>query len=204
MQLTWQFLNTNSIHFHHDIHIPLWREHDRTIMQQFYAGGYRDIQLAAINRCQLFLKVYSMSDNVTSDGMFIKAHICQGTPGPKVNRSGWSYQANPTLHNWQIWKEGLQHIWSDNRQMTPLGQWNEDFTSKWFYSPSEQCLLQQMDNSWLKYGRPRCLTRQHYFTIIDNLAPTSPLHSAHVSKFNVWHTQGHSTDPTPQNRWEII
>ena len=72
---TWQFLYTNSIHLKHDVNIPILREQDRPIMQDFYASGYRDLQLAAINRCRLFLNVYSMSDIVTSDGLSIKAHI---------------------------------------------------------------------------------------------------------------------------------
>ena len=72
---TWQFLYTNSIQLKHDVHIPLVREHDRPIMQDFYAAGYRDLQLAAINRCRLFLNVYRMSDIITSDGLSIKAHI---------------------------------------------------------------------------------------------------------------------------------
>jgi hypothetical protein len=113
-----------------------------------------------------------------------------------VNSFVWPFQANPTQHDWQIWKEGIQQIWYDNRQSSKLGQWYEDANSNWFFSPSEQCLFQKIDNSWLKYSRPSRITRQQYFIIIGTSAPTSPLHCAYVSKFKeYWVCHGFHTIP---------
>jgi len=93
---TWKFLSQHNLRLKHDITIDLPREFDRPIMTAFFTAGYRDVEIAAINRCRLFLQVYSMADIIAMDGRTVKLHILQGTKGPRLNNFQWPTQGNPS------------------------------------------------------------------------------------------------------------
>ena len=66
---TWQFGDSNNITMVDDIQdFPLRRLHDKTIMDTFFAAGFRKGDLQALNRCRLYLKVITIVDVVTGCG----------------------------------------------------------------------------------------------------------------------------------------
>ncbi len=137
-----------------------------------------------------------MADKTNPDGRREPPYSLQGRLGPRLHTFHWPTQGNPNQHDWQLWKEGLKKIMTDNNQWAPLEQWKKVDNPTWFYSPTELCLFQKSDSSWLCYDRTHCTTCQHYFQIIGTSPAKSALHTAYVSRFNnYWMCHGYT--PTP-------
>ena len=76
---TWQFGDSNNITMVDDIQdFRLRRLHDKTIMDTFFAAGFRKGDLQAINRCRLYLKVITIADVVTGCGKKVSKSAGKG------------------------------------------------------------------------------------------------------------------------------
>jgi hypothetical protein len=200
---TWQFLSENDITLKHNVTTPTYRENDKPLMQVLYDSGVRDVDLFAINKCRLYMKVYNLSDIFNLSGSGVKQHILQGTLGPVVNAMIWPKQGYPTTQDWEIWRSTIRRLMNHDNMLLPhLGHWNYNDSSIWFYSVCEEHLFKREGKVWLKYRPIKRRTRNTYFELIGTSPPASPLFNAYTSKYDkYWVCHGYSNEifhtPTP-------
>ncbi len=98
-----------NIHLHHNAQLKPQHERDLPIMQFLFEKGASSKELASVNLCHLYLRVYFLSDIVMGDGIEISEDFWQGNReerGPKS--SSWSQVSKPPSKDWTTWKEGFQ------------------------------------------------------------------------------------------------
>jgi hypothetical protein len=146
-------------HINGKIHIPPaefihWhplRESDEDIMAIISAApGVSRADLAAFNRCRLFLGIIFLSEITTADGCSFNRDAWLGIR-PGFTPFLWPYQPNPGSKSWRVWRRLLAHAFllSVPKRVTPklpdlllwcpLGKWLPGSTwlqhrSTYFYS----------------------------------------------------------------------
>jgi ribonuclease HI len=97
-------------------------------------------ELVAINQCRLYLRVETISDISTANGLKLQ-HIIRKAQRPNSHSLLlWPQQPKPSTKLWTIWRQLLQHIADDaNNLYTPLGPWTNLAHRRWDYQycPSE-------------------------------------------------------------------
>ena len=141
MTSTWEFMSQYKITVELDLEtIPLRRENDHYIMEQFIAAGATKSQLKVLNRCRLFLKVISWADICDASGQTIveQAWIGKELAESRSNLS-WPIQGIPNSKGWTLWRSFLRKsLKLINKRLHStfyLGQWKEHPTEqswKWF------------------------------------------------------------------------
>ena len=135
---TWEFL------FTHNVSIPtncadlkLRREGDFYLMERFQTLGYKCKQLAALNRCRLFLQVTSAADIVDGSGDQLSKEAYIGRKN-SYRRSSyvWPSQQSPSKPTWAKWRQALRKAFLRQNQLMihPLGKCvdNDRDTWQWF------------------------------------------------------------------------
>eukprot|EP00957_Ditylum_brightwellii_P065055 4934651-Ditylum_brightwellii.AAC.1 len=69
-------------------------------MELFISHGYHKTELAALNRCRVYLKVVTLSDVVSGDGSFVLQCILQGRRSGREDRYEWPAQGRPSKFYW--------------------------------------------------------------------------------------------------------
>jgi hypothetical protein len=119
--------------------------------------------------------------------------------GPKINDFIWPKQGNPAISDWEIWRNTIRKVLNrDNVLLNKLGPWLHIESSKWFFSPEEECLFKKDSNSWLKIQPVKKRTRDTYYELAGTSAPATLIYNAHTSKSGeFWVCHGFSTTQTP-------
>ena len=131
-----------------NLYLPwLLRENDKAIMTLSQAE-FTATELLVINRCRLFLRVTTLSEISTADGLNIHSDVWRGYPPPhSLSKILWPRQHRPPNPSWRVWRRFLQQAlrpgdysgYSTRLPLRqPLGRWFSHYTSDrhWFWSYS--------------------------------------------------------------------
>jgi hypothetical protein len=86
--------------------LPLIRDNDKYIMEEFYRSGQRGQALFRLNCCRMYLQVTTVSDITTGDGYYITQYAWMGQfDHHQTSRYEWPRQPRPT--DWSLWRSAL-------------------------------------------------------------------------------------------------
>ena len=117
---------------------PLLCEGDAYLMSLFISSGlYTNSQLGHLNRCRLYLRVYSRSDITEGNGVIIARWAWTGDLSQRLRpqRLKWPYQERPGKTSWTLWRKALTKCIVGDPNLLPLGPWTSS-DHWWWYSPS--------------------------------------------------------------------
>jgi len=121
--------------------LPLLCTNDCYLMPRIAGSGrFTNAQLGHINRCRLYLMVYSLADITDGDGIKIAPWAWAGDTMQRhrPRRAIWPYQQRPGTLSWGLWRKALRECFVPSLHMPlepPLGAWSTN-DHHWFYSPS--------------------------------------------------------------------
>jgi hypothetical protein len=135
--------------------------------------------LADINRCQVYLRVFFLSEIMNIQGDTIEEWAITGE---RINarRSTWHWpvQKKPPRNMWNKWKAALRAVFIDETTLAaPMGDWihmHNHQESEWWLSVRDKCIYRQSCGEWsqfsqLNLGRlqfsttPRIVPQRHRF-----------------------------------------
>ena len=129
----WQISNELKLHFDvEDVWIPtLQRDGDGFLMDIFQRAGVPYHILLMLNACRLFLKVLTLSDIVSADGLRILEWVIWPLDAANQCNSSllWPHQECPHHRIWQVWRDTLRQLLTNNSSQWPL----ENPLGKWFH-----------------------------------------------------------------------
>jgi hypothetical protein len=140
---TWEFLYHNELTLRHNIHFPQPRERDIEIMTAFFADQHPIDILDHINKCQLYLRAFLLSDITDGSGKYILQEAWQGNPLNLHRVESWPDQGKPSPTMWQTWRSHLakKFLSRGRRLRHSLGHWKHfDTTWPWYISLSDNRL----------------------------------------------------------------
>ncbi len=162
------------------------RCNDVALMSAFHAKGYSPSTLLTLNRCRLFLRVISLSDITTADGLYLNSSILPAPhkrPTGSLCRSNFDWPSQGTLpqQSWTLWRDCLIDTFcaGDNgRLMKPLGTWSNTDHTRWdWYGELTAdncigCLWRHVYGTWKYYKRvPQRSRRRTKFYPTGHSAP---------------------------------
>jgi len=117
----WEELHKYNAHIEaHDLWVPpLAHKNDRNIMDDLLEqqekrrgtlSAVHSKDLINANACRLYLKVYNISDIVTSDGKEIATWAMDGTV-QNATHLIFPHQEKPHFSAWQTWRRQLRHTY---------------------------------------------------------------------------------------------
>jgi len=83
------------------------RHQDKEIMRIFLQDGVRGVDLAAVNRCCMYLQVVFVSEICNGKGTKIDQNYWNGKPGHLHSNYQWPRTSPPTLQEWNLWWQWL-------------------------------------------------------------------------------------------------
>ena len=188
---TWQFMSKHNITLTDNTYtIPLLQEKDSCLMDDFRSNPLIGEELLPLlNRCRLFLKVFTLSDITEGNGTHIRTEAWHGVQfdGGR-DTSKWPLWGKPSPLCWTKWRTALQSTYclNSSRQLRcTLGHWTHIPTTwKWFNANvnGSTILLKHENNKWYCYktaGRSRL--QQRFYKLrkdidinqFENLLPTT-------------------------------
>jgi len=102
------------------------RETDQTIMEIFLRSGYREMELAALNQCRMFLHVIFISDITNGQGTTIDTQYWSGSAVSETHNYHWPRTICPMPKEWKQWQQALTRSLNLGQVQTltlPLGKW---------------------------------------------------------------------------------
>ena len=159
---TWKFMSSQQISMNiPTATIPLLRENDACLMEEFRTNNLIQKQdLAILNRCRLYLKVFTVADISTGKGTHIRDEAWNGIAYDNGrDTSAWPLWGKPALSSWTKWRSALQSTFCDkqNKKLSiPLGKWiHIPSTWKWYSLPrnGKHTLVCKHQNKFYIYKR---------------------------------------------------
>jgi hypothetical protein len=90
--------------------------------------------MCSLNRCSLYLQVYTFSDIVTADGCRFLPEIKKGQcTSSRESSLLWPVQGNPPNADWNLWRKYLGMFESSNKLSSPLGKWLASTYQHWHW-----------------------------------------------------------------------
>jgi hypothetical protein len=111
------------------------RRNDFLLMDYFVEEGLSAEILVVLNRCRIYLQVFSLADISSADGTSIIPDVLQGVPLiDRKSKLNWPYQQRPPNSAWEIWRSALRPLQPKNKLTTPLGIWtSSNLHQNWFW-----------------------------------------------------------------------
>jgi hypothetical protein len=136
--------------------LPIYREHDRLIMDGEYIKKASRKEALLIHRCRMALQVECVSDISTSDGRQIdQAWLDLVSVKPSQSIKRWPRQGDPGPEAWSIWRKFLSQEYTNGvtfELRTPLGKWlivNTTREHATYYSIAQGTLWKHLpENRW--------------------------------------------------------
>jgi hypothetical protein len=153
--------------------VPNLREGDDCIMRLFMA--HKDIaksSLSQLNRCHMYLQVFTLSDIITGDGKKIRIEAWNGRKyDTGRDNSQWPMWGRPSLQNWTVWRTALKTVLCskyDRMVDQPLGSWTHIPVQWKWYSLVENehvRLIRKQGDSYVEHKKiGRSKLQQRYCT----------------------------------------
>jgi hypothetical protein len=97
-------------------------------MSEFIRNGFRKKRLVRLNRCCLYIQVYTLADVCTGDGRKLISETIHGrNPMQGLSRIKWPNQGALPPSGWSLWRTALQKCFLVRRTQLsirePLGKW---------------------------------------------------------------------------------
>ena len=168
---TWKFVSEYNISLNPEIAMPACRrENDIPLMDIVVKSKYLDkSNLTWFNKCRMYLKVFFLSDIVTSDGQRLREDILSATPNSNSHLNlGWPVWGKPPTSAWSIWRRTLRILLTDGISLEvnkTLGAWiNFDYSNwEWFLSKDNSKLYRRHGDQWTRYSRISRSVRHNRF-----------------------------------------
>ena len=180
----WKFSSEYGITIIDRIHAypQISRENDVFLMEAFEAQGFSPKVLQVLNRCRIYLQVFTLSDLMTCKGdTFTNTFLCQ-RDHQRRNNYHWPFQPQPSQNMIKTWKKALRKTFQLKSGVTTykLGNWlHSNFNEwVWFYHPSSKSLYQRFGCTWKIWkretnrGRMGSSSKFKYFTQGTQLPPS--------------------------------
>jgi len=132
------------------------RERDQMIMEIFLRSGYREAELATLNRCRMYLRVIYLSDVCNGQGTAIEPHFWSGNRTSDVHQYSWPKVLKPAPAEWHLWQCALTkglHLGNSQKLAIPLGKWFDatDKNNQWFTDAEGLELYQRTNDRWFSF-----------------------------------------------------
>jgi hypothetical protein len=128
------------------------------LMSEFIRNGFKHNRLARLNRCRLFLQVYTLADICSGDGRKICPEFLSGhNPMRGCSRIHWPNQGQPPPANWHLCRESIQKCFLSQRNVlrihNPLGKWLLKAPAHWpcWYDVIDHSVYLQEDRKWRQF-----------------------------------------------------
>jgi hypothetical protein len=152
---TWKFTSKFHIHLTNLSPPVKWRrQNDQSITDAIRNNpAISPSEWRSINRCRLYLKVFTLSDITTADGLRLTGYSIRGyrhlpSTNPSIHFQHWQ---QPPQYCWTQWRKALRLTFCINKKYSyhhqyqlasPLGPWLENNSSLWeWYLNSDRNLL---------------------------------------------------------------
>ena len=153
---TWAFMSDHEITLKDNTSkVPMFRERDKPLMEIILqASGITHKQHMTINRCRMYLQIFSVADMVTGDGQDITEDAWEGIPQTEQRalKLRWPRSQTPTKSDWEVWKIVLGSvICRDNtrRLITSLGRWRTSPKDwKWFLTSNNNLIQKTAEDQY--------------------------------------------------------
>ena len=161
-QNTWEFMSKHNITLDVEIDsIPLLRDGDSCIMRGFIDNpNIPRSSLAQLNRCRIYLKVFTVSDISSGDGTRIRDEVWHGRQFQTGrNICMWPIWGRPSLSSWSYWRTALKATFCTEKDKVlklPLHQWiNVPQYWEWFCIQRDEHshLIQYTKQGYLEYKK---------------------------------------------------
>ena len=117
--------------------LQLKRSGDAFLMEGFIAAGANTLEMAALNRCRLFLRVTTVSDISIGDGSKLHPQVYARKRFGRRDTYHWPTQGCPPAQDWNIWDRLIrQELGRYDTYNRPLGPWTvntTEFKEGWDY-----------------------------------------------------------------------
>jgi len=137
------------------LEIPLQWHRDVELMWLFVQSGWQQPKLLAINQCQMYLKVFLLSEIVCSKGIGIVPQFWDHYL-PSESHLDWPDTSQPSLNSWAIWCQALStslHLGQNQQLAIPLGKWYAPTQpNRWYYHPQTMSLWEATAWTWIQHG----------------------------------------------------
>jgi hypothetical protein len=136
--------------------------------------------LADINRCRIYLRVFFLSDIVNIQGDTIKECTITGErTNARQSTWHWPVQQKPPRNMQSKWKAALRAVFNDETTLAAtMGDWlnmNNHQESEWWLSVRDKCIYRQSCGEWSHYSQlhlgrlrfsttPRIVPQPHRFS----------------------------------------
>ena len=186
---TWKFCSEQGIVFPDQTPtIPLLRKGDQCLMEILLnISSLSPDDIKAINRCRLYLRIFTISDLASGDGKIISYNAWSGIRFEPIGRdtTHWPLVGKPSPKDWTTWRTVLRnHICADrfNTLTQPLGGWLIDVPATWYMDLHTFQLWHNQDGEWTSYTlfshrsrskRYHLSTKVSAVPIVDHLRPTT-------------------------------
>ena len=112
VQNSWEFMTEHNIKLEDDtFRIPLLRANDKCIMEEFMNNKLiHKSTLKTLNKCRMYLKVFTLSDITTGSGAKIRNEAWHGrqfNTGREYHMK-WPNWGRPSLQAWSVWRTLLK------------------------------------------------------------------------------------------------
>jgi hypothetical protein len=160
--------------------------------------------LAEINRCRVYLRVFFLSDIVNIQGNTIEEWAINGERSNARHSSWhWPVQRKPPQTIWNKWKAAPIAVFTDKTTLTaPMGDWMDTQNhqeNEWWLSVQDKCIYRKNNGEWsqfthLNFGRlwfsktPRIVTQPNRFSHRIQVTQRAQYHEV-ASKVNIVHRQ---------------
>jgi hypothetical protein len=138
--------------------LPLQRANDQFLMTEFIANEFKNNRLVRLNRCRLFLQVYTLADICSGNGRRLCKEFFDGrNPMPGSSRLSWPNQGNPPPADWKLWQQAIRKCFltsrSDMRLRRPLGRWLLAAPAQWpcWYDVLHNCVYLLEEGKWREF-----------------------------------------------------
>jgi len=162
------------------VDVPLQRHSDIDLMHLFVQNGWKTPGLQVLNQCQMYLKVFRLSDIVSGSGNTIVQQFWLN-PAPMDTTITWPKTMPPTPTAWNMWRQALSealHLGRNQRLAIPLGRWFAQLMpSGWYFQPSTTSIWEVQGTQWLRHGSMPHRTRQSWFHADGELSSPPPINS---------------------------
>jgi len=135
---------------------------DTFLMEQMIESGIiSPDDLKKINRCRLYLQVWTIADIATGDGKEVSNSYYKGhrDNARDTKKTHWKEMKRPNINYWFIWQKYISIIFcnkeNDLQLRTPLGEWMEPPQNswEWYYNPTNSSLYRIQMNKVCIYRR---------------------------------------------------
>ena len=129
-------------------------------------------ELTAVNKCRMYLHVYTLADITTADGKYLRKDLLDGKRDLHTCQQwGWPIWERPNARCWSIFWRVLRTVFTNGLTLhltTPLGEWiNKDFENwEWFLSSDGHNLFQRRSEGWVQYSSLTRRTQRNRFSLV--------------------------------------